>query len=85
MQKTLTARIDESVIDMVDQIALKKKMSKPEIIEKAITHFWELVLFDKNQNPFEASFGSWKRKESVEETVQKSREAFNNSMQRHHK
>jgi Ribbon-helix-helix protein, copG family len=85
MQKTLSTRIDESVYDMVDQIAIKKKMSKPEIIEEAIKHLWEMVLIEKNSNPFETSFGSWDRDESVDETVRKSRDAFNQSMHRHHK
>jgi hypothetical protein len=38
---------------------------------------------EKERNIFQESFGAWKRDEPVEETVQKSRRAFNQSMQLH--
>jgi hypothetical protein len=33
---------------------------------------------------FQNSFGAWKREESAEETVRRSRDAFNKSMHRNH-
>lgn len=62
MQKTLSAKIDESVFELVDRIALKKKMSRH----------------------IDAGFWAWDREESAEATVQKARQAFNQSMKRHH-
>lgn len=84
MQRTMSARVDESVVALVDRIAREKKMSKREILEEAIKNFWEKVSIEKDVNSFQASFGAWERDESAEETVRKSRDAFNQSMQRHH-
>lgn len=39
---------------------------------------------EKELDLFQASFGAWKRDEPAEETVRRSREAFNQSMQRRH-
>lgn len=84
MQKIMSARVDESVVALVDRIAREKKMSKREILEEAIKNFWEKVSIEKEVDSFQASFGAWERDESAEETVRKSRDAFNQSMQRHH-
>jgi len=84
MQKIMSARVDESVVALVDRIAREKKMSKREILEEAIKNFWEKVSIEKEVDSFQVSFGAWERDESAEETVRKSRDAFNQSMQRHH-
>lgn len=84
MSRTMTARIDESVVDLIDRIAAEKKMSKKKIIEEAVKSFWEKIHIEKDVDFFQSSFGAWKRVEPPEETVRKAREAFNRSMQRHH-
>lgn len=84
MQRTMSARVDESVVALVDRIAREKKMTKREILEEAIKNFWKKVSVEKEVDSFQASFGAWERDESVEETVRKSRDAFNQSMRRHH-
>ena len=84
MQKTMSARVDEAVVALVDRIAREKKMTKREILEEAIKNFWKTVSVEKEIDSFQASFGAWERDESAEETVRKSRDAFNRSMRRHH-
>lgn len=84
MPRTMSATIDDSVVELLDRIAREKKMSKRRIIEEAIKSFWEKVHIEKEVDPFLSTFGAWKRDESAEETVRNTREAFNQSMQRHH-
>lgn len=85
MQKVMSTRIDESVLALIDKIAREKKLSKKTIIEEAIKDFWEKTHNEKEIDLFQSSFGAWKRDESVDETVHRSRKAFNQSMHRHHK
>ena len=84
MQKIMSTRIDESVLAMINRIAMEKNLSKKTIIEEAIKNFWQKINDEKDVDFFQNSFGAWKRDESTEETVRKSRLAFNRSMHRHH-
>lgn len=84
MQKIMSTRIDESVLAMIDRIAREKNLSKKTIVEEAIKNFWQKINDEKDVDFFQNSFGAWKRDESTEETVRKSRLAFNQSMHRHH-
>ncbi len=84
MQKIMSTRIDESVLALIDRIAREKNLSKKTIVEEAIKNFWQKIHDEKDVDFFQNSFGAWKRDESTEETVRKSRLAFNQSMHRHH-
>ena len=83
MERIMSTRIDESVVALIDRIAWEKKLTKKRIIEEAVKNFWQKIKGEKELDIFPDSFGAWKRDELVEETVQKSRIAFNQSMQRH--
>jgi predicted transcriptional regulator len=83
MERIMSTRIDESVVALIDRIAREKKLTKKRIIEEAVKNFWQKIKGEKELDIFQDSFGAWKRDEPVEETVQKSRRAFNQSMQRH--
>ena len=83
MERIMSTRIDESVVALIDRIAREKKLTKKKIIEEAIKNFWQKIKAEKELDIFQDSFGTWKRDESVEETVQKSRMAFNRSMKRY--
>jgi hypothetical protein len=84
MERIMSTRIDDSVVSLIDRIAREKKLTKKRIIEEAVRNFWQKIKGEKELDIFQHSFGAWKRDEPVEETVQKSRMAFNQSMQRHH-
>jgi hypothetical protein len=85
MQKTISThiRIDESIYQMIGQIAIQRKISKKRIIEEAVKNFWGKSNIKEDIDFFQNSFGVWKRDESVEEIVNKARTAFNQSMERH--
>ncbi len=84
MERIMSTRIDDSVVALIDRIAREKKLTKKRIIEVAVRNFWQKIKDEKELDIFQDSFGAWKRDEPVEETVLKSRMAFNQSMERHH-
>ena len=83
MERIMSIQIDDSVVELIDQIVREKKLSKKKIIEEAIKYFWQKIQGEKELDIFQDSFGAWKRDEPVEETVKKPQLVFNQSMQRH--
>ena len=83
MDKILSARVDESVVDRIGSLARRLRTSKKKIIESAIEMY--AVQIDKEQefDVFKNTCGAWRREESARETVAKARKAFQRSMQRH--
>lgn len=80
MQRNISARVEESTVDLINRIAREKKLTKKRIIEEAIKHFWQEIDTEKGPGLFQTSFGAWKRDESSKKTVRRAREAFNKSM-----
>ena len=83
MDKILSARIDEAVIQQIGLLARELKTTKKAIIESAVRLYSEQSGMKKKIDVFEQTCGSWKRSESPEETVRQARSAFRKSMERH--
>jgi len=83
MDKILSARVDESVVNRIGSLARRLRTSKKKIIETAIEVY--ATQLDKAQDfdVFEHTCGAWHRKESVRKTVDNARKVFQRSMQRH--
>jgi len=84
MDKVLSARIDESVIQELGLLSRKLHTSKKAIIEAAIRLYSEQSGLGGQIDVFKNSCGAWKRSETAQESVSESRAAFNQSMERHH-
>lgn len=84
VDKILSARVDEAVIQQVGILARELNTTKKAIIEAAIKHYSEQKGLEKKINIFDKTCGVWKRSETVQESVSKARSAFNESMKRHH-
>lgn len=82
MDKIFSTRIDESIIQRISYLARRLNTSKKQVIERAILSFAKNLDNDTGTDIFKQTFGSWKRRESAEQTVKKSRKAFNESMRR---
>ncbi len=83
MDKVLSARIDESVIQQIGLLSRKLNTSKKNIIEASIKLYSEQTGLKSKIDVFENTCGAWKRSETAQESVLISRGAFNQSMQRH--
>ncbi|MBF0236700.1 MAG: hypothetical protein HQM12_03275 [SAR324 cluster bacterium] len=84
MDKIMSARIDESVINQIEILARELHLSKKAVIEAAIRLYSEQTGLEKELNVFERTCGAWDRLETTEESISMSRNAFNKSMNRHH-
>ncbi|MBU4445456.1 hypothetical protein KJ656_10290, partial [bacterium] len=83
MDKIFSARLDESIIHHISNLARQLNTSKKQIIEKAIILFASKIENEHNTDVFKQTFGSWHREESANQLVKKARDIFNNSMHRY--
>ena len=82
MDKVFSARIDESVVGCISNLAAQLHSTKKQVIERAIELFAEQVGREQKTDLLEQSFGAWTREESLKESVDTSRAAFRTSMER---
>jgi len=83
MDKIFSARLDESIVHRISNLARQLNTSKKQIIEKAITLFASKIENEHNTDVFKQTFGSWHREESADQLVKQARDIFNDSMRRH--
>ena len=85
MDKVLSARVDETVVNNIGSLARRLHTSKKNIIERAIELYAAQVNREQEFDVFEQTFGAWRRTESAEQLVEASRKAIRDSIQRHQK
>lgn len=85
MDKILSARVDEKVLRRLAALAKRLHTSKKAVIERAISDLAERTENEPEDLELTASFGAWQRAESPETSVEQSRTAFQDAMERHHR
>jgi hypothetical protein len=83
MDKILSARVDESVVNHIGSLARRLRIYKKNIIESAIERYAAQVENEQDFDVFEHTCGAWHRKDSAADTVVKVRKAFRDSIKRH--
>jgi predicted transcriptional regulator len=83
MDKIFSARVDEAVIHRIGSLARRLHTSKKKVIEDAVTSYAKQVDRDEESDVFDETSGAWNRDESPEQTVDRARGAFRESMERH--
>lgn len=83
MDKVLSARVDEEALSMLDVLAKSLRTSKKKVLEGAIASYAEHVGEDRDDGVLDRTFGAWKRRESVQTSVNTPRKAFRDAMARH--
>ena len=69
MDKVLSARVDESIIQQIGLLARELNTSKKAIIEAAIKLYSEQTGLEEKIDVFENTCGAWKRSESPQENI----------------
>jgi predicted transcriptional regulator len=82
MDKVFSARMDESVLRRIHDLAQRMGTSKKAVLENAVRAYAEQHDREQGTNVLKATFGAWRRKEKPEATVAKARRAFRRSMER---
>lgn len=83
MDKIMSTRMDEAVIQRIGMLAKKLGTSKKAILENAIRHYAEKMEAEFKMDILEHTSGCWRRDESAPETVQAIKEAMRNSQERY--
>jgi uridine kinase len=83
MDKILSARVDEIVLNKISFLAQRLHVSKKKVIEGAVEQYAQRMESAGDMNVFVQTSGAWKRKESIEKTVTQARSSFRKSMERH--
>ena len=83
MDKILSTRLDEAIVQRISNLARQLNTSKKQVIEKAILLFALKIEDEKNIDILKQTFGAWNRQKSAEQIVKKVRDKFNSSMRRY--
>ncbi len=83
MDKILSTRVEDSVIQKLNMMTDVLSTTKKAVVERAISTLMKQVELEKKLDVLDITFGAWHRKESVDETVQHGRKQFQKSMERH--
>ena len=84
MEKIFSARIDDSVLLLLDALSKKLKKSKKRIIEEALDLYARDLSGEKGIDIIAETSGCWNRDETPGETVARTRKAFSNNFKRNH-
>lgn len=82
MDKILSARVDESVVVRIGDLAKRLGTTKKAVIEEAIRAYAERIDAEASVDVFDLTAGAWQRDESPEETVKAAREAWRKNWDR---
>ena len=83
MDKIMSTRMDEVVIQRIALLAKKLGTSKKAIIENAVRNYAEHVEAEQGVDVLAQTFGSWQRDESAAETVASNKNAMRKSQERY--
>lgn len=83
MDKILSARVDESVLQHLNMLAKQLHTSKKSIIEGAIMSYVDKYEKEKEMDVLDQTVGTWQRDETADETFSKARSAFTKAMEHH--
>ena len=82
MDKILSARVDELILNKISFLAHKLHVSKKKIIEGAVQAYAQKMESAADIDVFTQTSGAWKRKEPVDQVVNHNKSAFRQSMKR---
>lgn len=83
MDKVMSTRMDETVIQHIAILAKKLGTSKKAVLENAVRCYAENVGTEEDLDILKHTFGSWKRDESAAETVKAIKDTMRKSQERY--
>ena len=85
MQRMISTRLDETLIDALDRASRKLRIPKRQFVEEAIRARVQEVAGRDGTDPWQDTLGAWTRREGAAATVRTSRRAFRQAFARHHR
>ncbi len=84
MDKVVSARIDEAVVDEMERVTHHLGLTKKQFLEDAIRGRARELSAKEMEDVWSATLGAWNRTEKAETTLRRGRRAFRASFRRHH-
>ena len=85
MDKVFSARVDEAVLDEMNRVARRLRITKRQFLEEAIRSRAQQLSRDEDADIWAETLGAWNRKESAAALIRTARRRFQRSFERHHK
>lgn len=85
MDKILSARLDETVVDELNRVTKRRGITKKQFLEEAIREHAGRGEAGDATDVWAETCGAWQRRESPRTTIRKARRAFNAATTRHHR
>jgi hypothetical protein len=82
MDKIMSTRMDEAVIQYIGILAKKLGTSKKAVLENAVRYYAEKIEAEQGFDVLTHTFGSWRRPESAAETVHTIKDTMRKSQER---
>jgi hypothetical protein len=82
MDKILSARVDEGIVQKINLIAHKLKTTKKSVIEHAINNYAKIIEKEEEIDVLDLTFGAWKRDETPDNTIIEIKAKFAQSMRK---
>lgn len=83
MDKIMSTRMDEAIIQHIGMLATKLGVSKKAILENAVRQYAEKIEAEQGFDILTHTCGSWQRDESAAETVQTIKQTMRKSQERY--
>jgi hypothetical protein len=85
MDKVLSARLDETVVDELTRVTKRRGITKKRFLEEAIRKHAARSAGEDAEDVWTETCGAWSRREPVRTTIRRARRATNAAMTRHHR
>ena len=82
MDKVVSARIDEAVVDEMERVTHQLGLTKKQFLEDAIRGRARELSAKEMEDVWSATLGAWSRSEKAETTLRRGRKAFSDSFYR---
>lgn len=85
MDRVFSARIDEGVLNEMNEVTRRLGLTKKRFLEEAIHERAKHLAQAAGTDVWADTLGAWRRKQSAAATVRAARRAFRKTFERHHK
>ena len=85
MDKVVSARLDETVVDELNRVTKQRGITKKRFLEEAIRIHAAQGEGGPAADVWAETCGAWRRRESPLTTIRRARAAFKAAMVRHHR
>lgn len=85
MQKVFSTRLDESVLDEMERVTRRLRITKRRFLEEAIHRQAMELSGQEGSDVWTETLGAWRRREKPETTIRRAREAFRAGFERRHR